>query len=82
MSKLLKHNPDPSFGADMQHDVAVAAAVELAMEFYGCDAVTAAAKRAIEARDLDRESHFRFWVNVFKSLKSQPNLIAEICRSG
>lgn len=82
MSKLLEHNPDPPYGADMQHDVAVAAAVELAMEFYGCDAVTAAAKRAIEARDLDRESHFRFWVNVFKTLKSQPNLIAEICHSG
>ena len=49
MSKPLKNVLEPSNEADAQHDVAVAAAVELAMEFYGCDAVTAAAKRAFEA---------------------------------
>ncbi|OCP22474.1 MULTISPECIES: hypothetical protein [unclassified Ensifer] len=82
MSKPLKKTPDPSNETGAQHDVAVAAAVELAMEFYGCDAVTAAAKRAVEARDLDRESHYRFWLHVFKSLKSNPSLINEICQPG
>lgn len=77
MSKPLKNALKPSTEADAQHDVAVAAAVELAMEFYGCDAVTAAAKRAFEARDLDRESHYRFWLHIFKSLKSNPNLVTE-----
>ncbi|MCA1443769.1 hypothetical protein I6F07_26875 [Ensifer sp. IC4062] len=82
MSKLPKTIPQPSSETDAQHDVAVAAAVELAMEFYGCDAVTAAARRAIEARDLRRESHYRFWLNVFKSLKSNPHLIEEVCQPG
>ncbi|MCO6181024.1 hypothetical protein [Ciceribacter sp. RN22] len=82
MSMQLKNVPKPSDEAGAQHDVAVAAAVELAMEFYGCDAVTAAAKRAAESRDLDRESHYRFWLNIFKSLKSNPDLIDEICRPG
>ncbi|MBB4187287.1 hypothetical protein GGE07_003951 [Sinorhizobium terangae] len=82
MSKPLKNVPEPSIQADAQHDVAVAAAVELAMEFYGCDAVTAAAMRAVEARDLDRQSHYRFWLYVFKSLKSNPSLINEICQPG
>ena len=80
MSKPLKNIPEPSNAAGSSRYVAVAAAVELAMEFYGCDAVTAAAKRAIEARDLNRESHYRFWLHVFKSLKSNPSLIADICR--
>ncbi|KSV75292.1 hypothetical protein BTE77_33100 [Ensifer adhaerens] len=82
MSKPLKNVREPSSEAVVQHDVAVAAAVELAMEFYGCDAVTAAAKRAFEARDLDRESHYRFWLHIFKTLKSNPSLINKICRSG
>ncbi len=82
MSKPLKNVLEPSNEADAQHDVAVAAAVELAMEFYGCDAVTAAAKRAFEARDLNRESHYRFWLHIFKSLKSDPHLINEICQPG
>lgn len=81
MSKPLKNVPEPSNEAGAQHDVAVAAAVELAMEFYGCDAVTAAAKRAVEARDLNRESHYRFWLQIFKSLKTNPSLINEICQS-
>ncbi|MQW58842.1 hypothetical protein [Sinorhizobium meliloti] len=82
MSKVLKNVAEPSNEAGAQHDVAVAAAVELAMEFYGCDAVTAAANRALEARDLNRESHYRFWLHVFKSLKSNPNRINEICQLG
>lgn len=82
MSKPSKNTADPSFETDAQQDVALAAAIELAMEFYGCDAVTAAAKCAVEARDLDRESHYRFWLRVFKSLKSNPSLINEICQPG
>jgi hypothetical protein len=82
MSKPLKNVPKPPNEAGVQHDVAVAAAVELAMEFYGCDAVTAAAKRAVEARDLNRASHYDFWLHVFKSLKSNPGLINEICQPG
>lgn len=82
MSKSVTKISDPSKEADAQHDVAVAAAVELAMEFYGCDAVTAAAKRAVESRDLNRESHYRFWLHVFKSLKSNPNLFVDTCQAG
>lgn len=82
MSKPSKYTSDPSYETDTQQDVALAAAIELAMEFYGCDAVTAAAKRAVEARDLNRESHYLFWLRVFKSLKSDPSLINEIFQPG
>ncbi|PDT82325.1 hypothetical protein [Sinorhizobium sp. BJ1] len=68
MSKQLKHSPRPSNETGAKDDVAVAAAVKLAMEVFGCDAKTAAAHRAIEAWVEKREGEFTFWLHVFSTL--------------
>ncbi|GEC30914.1 hypothetical protein N181_04895 [Sinorhizobium fredii USDA 205] len=73
MSKLLKRSPRPSNETGANDDVAVAAAVKLAMEVYGCDAKTAAAHRAIEAWVDKREGEFTFWLHIFSTLN--PDLI-------
>jgi hypothetical protein len=78
MSKPAIACPIPSTKTEVRSDVAVAAAVELAMEFYGRDAVTAVALRAVEARDCGQESHFRFWLGVFKSLKARPDFLPDL----
>ncbi|MEJ6844606.1 hypothetical protein V3589_00045 [Sinorhizobium fredii] len=72
MSKLLKRSPRPSSETGANDDVAVAAAVKLAMEVYGCDAKTAAAHRAIEAWVEKREGEFTFWLHIFSTLNPDP----------
>lgn len=72
MSKLLKRSPRPSNETGANDDVAVAAAVKLAMEVYDCDAKTAAAHRAIEAWVEKREGEFTFWLHIFNTLKPAP----------
>ena len=72
MSKLLEKPFHPSNEAGTKEDVAVARAVELAMEVYGCDAKTAAAHRALEAWVEKREGEFTFWLHIFNTLKPAP----------
>jgi hypothetical protein len=82
MSKLSKQTSDPSNEADTEDGVAVATAVQRAMEFYGCDAVTAAAHRGIEAWVLKREGEFTFWLHIFQSLKADGDRSNEISQPG
>ncbi|WP_051440524.1 hypothetical protein [Ensifer aridi] len=82
MSKLLKQISDPSSEVDAEDDVAVATAVQRAMEFYGCDAVTAAAHRGIEAWVLKRQGEFTFWLHIFNSLKAHGDHSDEISQPG
>lgn len=56
---------------DKAYDLAVAAAIGTAMELHGCDALTAAAMRALNERDVvGRSDHYRFWTAIFHSLKA------------
>lgn len=68
----------PATEAEAEKDIAVAIAVELAAEFYGRDVVTAAALCAAKERDYGQESRYRFWLGVFKKLKSNPDFLADL----
>ncbi|APG88055.1 hypothetical protein SAMCCGM7_pC0857 (plasmid) [Sinorhizobium americanum CCGM7] len=66
---MSKKTPDPSDKAVVEEERAVAAAVDLAMKVYRCDAKTAAAHRALEAWMEKREGEFTFWLYVFHTVK-------------
>lgn len=72
----------PAVGADVRRDIAAVIALELAIELYARDAITTAALCAVRERDLGRTDRYRFWLDIFKSLKSNPEFLPDFDPAG
>lgn len=69
-------------GADVRRDIAAVIALELAIELYARDAIATAALCAVRERDLGRTDRYRFWLDIFKSLKSNPEFLPDFDPAG
>lgn len=72
----------PAVGADVKRDVAAVIALELAVELSARDAITTAALCAVRERDLGRTERYRFWLDIFKFLKSNPEFLPDFDPAG
>lgn len=72
----------PAVGAQVRRDIAAVIALELAVELHARDTITTAALCAVRERDLGRTERYRFWLDIFKSLKSNQDFLPDFDPAG